>query len=321
MKTKANKQSGFTLIELLTVVAIIAMLIAMFGAGLNKVKIVQRNLQQKAMFHAGSVSLELFSKEFGDYPDSSLIQNGGTYVTGAQRIAEAFFGRDDKGFYPRTKWHPGLDNIATAPHAGPAAYTDSTLKDRKPSYFERKRGGFYTINELWSEAGFGSSQIYTSAGAATGTDMSPVFTDVFERNKITLNGEVVKVGMPVLYFKADSSKKRFRVDASRNAVDPVTMAQSAEYSQWTYNFNDNVPILQLPWLRDPTDPIESGDIQPHFPDSSGGGKQPVQIFYEQITQRKDGTFYKPYNENTFILISAGWDGIYGTKDDLTNYMD
>jgi prepilin-type N-terminal cleavage/methylation domain-containing protein len=92
---KKTQNCGFTLIELLTVVAVIAMLIAMFGAGLNKVKIVQRNLQQKAMFHAGSVSLELFSKDFGDYPDSSLIQAGGTYVTGSQRIAEAFFGRDD----------------------------------------------------------------------------------------------------------------------------------------------------------------------------------------------------------------------------------
>ena len=51
MNERHNKNKAFTLIELLTVVAIIAMLISIFGIGLRKVKIIQRNLQQKAAFH------------------------------------------------------------------------------------------------------------------------------------------------------------------------------------------------------------------------------------------------------------------------------
>jgi len=42
------------------------------------------------------------------------------------------------------------------------------------------------------------------------------------------------------------------------------------------------------------------------------------LFYETITN--PGVSYeKPFNSTTFILISAGNDGIFGTKDDVTNF--
>ena len=28
---------------------------------------------------------------------------------------------------------------------------------------------------------------------------------------------------------------------------------------------------------------------------------------------------RPHNPNTFLLMSAGWDGVFGTKDDVTNF--
>ena len=43
------------------------------------------------------------------------------------------------------------------------------------------------------------------------------------------------------------------------------------------------------------------------------------VFYEMLTQRQDGNFFRPYNKSTFIFISAGYDGVYGTKDDLTSF--
>jgi prepilin-type N-terminal cleavage/methylation domain-containing protein len=69
-KTKQARY-GFTLIELLTVVAIIAMLIAIFGVGMQKIKISQRNLQQKAAFHSIDVGLNLFRNEFDGYPTAA----------------------------------------------------------------------------------------------------------------------------------------------------------------------------------------------------------------------------------------------------------
>ncbi|NLE29343.1 MAG: hypothetical protein GX629_06730, partial [Phycisphaerae bacterium] len=34
-----------------------------------------------------------------------------------------------------------------------------------------------------------------------------------------------------------------------------------------------------------------------------------------------GNTYRPYNPESFLLISRGYDGIYGTDDDVTNWGD
>ncbi|MHC5117473.1 MAG: hypothetical protein ACYSQY_10490 [Planctomycetota bacterium] len=104
---------------------------------------------------------------------------------------------------------------------------------------------------------------------------------------------------------------------NRDPVDPVTNGNSGEYSQWAYNFLDNFPILQLPWLREPA--TSPDGLAVHYQDPDNTGKDNAQMFYEQLTKRQDGSFYAPYNPNTFIFISAGHDGIFGTKDDLTNF--
>ncbi len=46
-----------------------------------------------------------------------------------------------------------------------------------------------------------------------------------------------------------------------------------------------------------------------------------EIFYEAIRDKKATAVAKPYNESTYILMSAGWDGMYGTRDDVYNFAD
>ena len=89
-----RNKKAFTLIELLVVVSIIAMLVGILSVAQRKVRMISQNLRQKAAFHAGEISLELYARDFGGYPDSSWVSDGATNVTGAQRLAEAFFGRD-----------------------------------------------------------------------------------------------------------------------------------------------------------------------------------------------------------------------------------
>jgi hypothetical protein len=45
------------------------------------------------------------------------------------------------------------------------------------------------------------------------------------------------------------------------------------------------------------------------------------IFYNNTWNKKFTAAVKPYNENTYILLSAGWDGLYGTRDDIFNFSD
>ncbi|MCE5184726.1 MAG: prepilin-type N-terminal cleavage/methylation domain-containing protein [Planctomycetaceae bacterium] len=303
-------RKGFTLIELLTVVAIIAMLMAIFGVGARKMKVIQRNLQQKAVFHGMEIGLELFSKDFDGYPDSESILDG-TVICGAQRLTEALFGRDERGFNPKTKWHPTRDMAAA-----PLLYTESTEKNRKGPYTELKHGEIHTIAELWGP----SAGIYDSAGASTPTQRAPVITDVFAYNVVPNLTE--KVGTPILYFKANSTK-RFRMNA---ANVPVPDPAETEYTQWVFNYNDNAALLGLNWLREVQDPAPSAGLTKHYKDPGDNTKSNVQVFYESLTERQadmnsDGKddFFKAFNSGTFVLISAGYDGIYGTKDDVTNF--
>jgi hypothetical protein len=203
------------------------------------------------------------------------------------------------------------------PHPGANLYTPATKTDRKPQYVELKQTGVYTIHDLWG-SGKGTSLIYDSAAFSNNATLrSPVITDVFKRNNAANVSE--KVGMPILYFKANAGK-RFRVNS---ANQPVQNPANTEYRQWTYNFDDNLEVLKLPWLRDPTGALETGPIPPHYPDEDGDGVADdfAQVFYEILTKPDTaGTNWnRPFNPDTFILISAGWDGIYGTKDDITSF--
>ncbi len=314
---------AFTLIELLTVIAIIAMLIGIMAVGVKMATRQAKNLRQKTELRAMDIGLELFSKDFDDYPDSKVRgpDKGGPPVCGAQHLAEALVGRDSHGFEPQTGWYPpppdgdkiykpGLD--AAVLNTLYDANSDVSLRRRKGPYVELKHSGVYTIAELW-QGSVAPSTIYPSPAppvpAANGRLLSPVITDTFNLNTITLSGASVKVGLPVLYFKADSAK-RFRVDKTTN---PVTNPATAEYSQWIYNFDDNLPVVQLPRL--------DGQTDTDFTNPAEATKNQAEIFYEMLTQTADTgrNYYKPFNANKFILISAGWDGVYGTKDDITNF--
>ncbi len=47
----------------------------------------------------------------------------------------------------------------------------------------------------------------------------------------------------------------------------------------------------------------------------------LQVFYKAITNDKVTATPRPHNEDGYILMSAGWDGLYGTKDDVFNFAD
>jgi prepilin-type N-terminal cleavage/methylation domain-containing protein len=297
---------AFTLIELLVVIAIIAMLVGIMSVGIRKAMTVAKNLRQKAEFKAMETGLELFAKDFDDYPDSKVLPNiiGNNQVCGAHHLAEALVGRDERGFDPKSKWYAPTDRTTVSD-----LYTDNqtSLIRRKGAYVQLKQGGFYTLDDLWGTGNIGT--IFPSDRTGANPNIIPVVTDTFARILPANTSITQKIGMPILYFKADETK-RFRTNSVRTEVNRSNLTQ-VEYQEWAFNFDDNLPIARLSVLTDPT--------KQHFESSDDLDK--AWSFYEDATQTADTdrVFFKPYNASTFILISAGWDGVYGTKDDITNY--
>lgn len=298
---KEYQKKGFTLIELLVVMAVIGLLLSMMSVGYRSATIMAKNLRQKAEFKGMETGLYLFEKEFGDYPDSSLLNNGSGAICGAHRLAEALVGRDERGFEPQSKWYAPTDQT---PPSDLYTSTQPSLIRRKGPYVQFKQSGIYTMGDLYGAGNIGS--IYG------GAFRTPIITDTFGRIQANNPAITKKIGMPILYFKADGTK-RFRINNVRAEVNRGNLA-AAEYHEWAYNFDDNLPIVNLMPILDNADGTKN-----HF--KSADPLDKAWAFYEMATQTADSgrAFFKPYNNDTFILISAGWDGIYGTKDDITNF--
>ena len=122
-----------------------------------------------------------------------------------------------------------------------------------------------------------------------------------------------KVGTPVLYYKANTASK---------VLDP-TSDTTIEGS--IYNWHDNMHLVSLGRMNDQTKPHwwqDDGTVTGTVNPARGGvagTPGDAAAFYSYIQNPKIGTSRWPYNQDSYILISAGPDGIYGTADDICNF--
>ena len=125
----------------------------------------------------------------------------------------------------------------------------------------------------------------------------------------------MKAGAPILYYRADPSNKVFR------QVDGSNFANSI------YNVYDNAELVELRAIQERSknpsrvnDPLNGGDgtftISAAFY-GVGAGNSTTMYGYAQ--DPKVTTYPWPYNSETYLLISAGEDGSYGTEDDIRNF--
>ena len=295
---------GFTLIELLVVIGVIAMLIGIMAQGLHAVMRQAKSLKQKAILKSMDTGLELYAKDFGDYPESAMMaaSNGSPpYVCGAQHLVEALVGRDGRGFEPKTKWY--------APTQDPDLYTDDkeSLYRRKGPYTELKDTGAYLLTELYDSP---TTDLYSNSNPAEPLTppRAPVFADIFRHRKIrTVDNRTRYVGNPIVYYKANAASRFFGDDT-----------EQPDRRMWIYTYDDNREIFALGSVEDPTNIRHRYDPSFTDPDTGQSGEE---LFYEAITNPTMATdrFKKPHNAKTFILMSAGWDGVFGTRDDVTNF--
>jgi len=282
MKRQGVKK-GFTIIELLTSITIIAILVGILIPALNLARNTARQAKQKAQFASISQAIMTFKNDMGYYPPSGwdATTTPPEDYCGAQKLAEALLGWDLLGF------HPDSDFRADG---GVYDGQDLTnLDERVGPYLDSGRANAFTLWQLYGE---------DTAPLEGGTF---VICDSFGRKKITVNPlggrmPVVKAGTPVLYYKANVASKQF------DAMSPVDSI---------YNRLDNMPIIQ----------IKSASDNPQNPDPLGDPGM-MQLFYSddyKILDPKITVRPWPHNPDSYILISAGVDGLYGTQDDVTNF--
>jgi len=290
-----HKNKGFTLVEVMTAVAIIAILVALLMPALSMVRRMANETSQKAQFAAIDMAVMAFRNDFGDYPPSTLDTSflSPNYYCGAQKLAEALLGWDLLGFHPKSEWRfDGLETKSGSP-SGEWAYDPGklrnggldTLHERRGPYLETSKANAFRLGDLFASTG------NLTAGP------SSVMCDVFAVKQVAIGGKTVKAGTPILYYKAETSSKVFAQPAS--AADQSVI----------YNAFDNQDLIILGKMTETLIPHPLVNIANLYNFDSAGG----------IRDPKITTVPWPYRPDSYILISAGADGLYGTSDDIHNF--
>ena len=323
---------GFTLIELLTVIAIIALLISILMPALQGARTQAKNLKIKALEKSCADGLEMFradnEKDFranGGLPpsvvaeDENQIEHAGeaAKLFGAHWLVRYLMGKDFNGYVSKRDVPKDWLDL---PEKWYDKYPDSTgeLLPRRGPYVDAQSVDILDTGEL-------SGGSVTSESDLNALD-SPVIIDAF--------------GYPILYYVANTAlANRPGANMARYGGDDELL------STGIYDFDDN-------WLftgkcqGTATSPGACSEEHWDF----GSGKHKLAYFgpdpedgayisdmvgatgsFQSFIVNKDvldstydvdhldRTRILPVRQSTFILISAGKDGLYGTSDDVTNF--
>ncbi len=286
---QSNKEAAFTIVELLTVMSIIIILMGLLAPAMNRVRIFAKKVSQKNQFHSIDVALEMFRAEFDGYPDSGAMDSATPPqpYCGAMKLAEAMMGQDLLGFHPDSRFLvDGSDGAGNPLYFYPGPPPLVNLQARKEHYLPLENANAYKLKDIYpNPAPFEPERF--------------VLCDVYTSVMNISTGK--KIGMPILYYKANTSNTRH---------DPTDLPIPGNDKGQIYNYLDNNQLVEVgkPWNPPPT-----GSNHTLFTDPTR--------FYASTWNEKVKAMDRPYRVDSFILISAGYDGEYGTPDDVFNFED
>ncbi len=328
MRLRKNRPThGFTLVELMVVIVIIGILVGILLPAVGAVRKAARNAGTQAVMTALETGLESYKadgKIGGGYPPSAPDRDDGfvrtpysgtnnIHITGAGLLVWALAGADllgSPGFEPTVDptWAYSMgrnhSTINTKDSGLYAVYRNNHPNEDEPIHY---RGGPYV--EL--------SRIKLSEVTRPGRFVIPAETkvrgDELERDyQMFLDS----FGYPVLYWRANSNGKK------------MSAWNASSDNRATYYWMDNAPL------------VDAGDDAPQEPELQiSGSGDPHRLAFAQLPDNPPieggtlsvGTFpyyiqnpdvqakFQPHNADRFLLVSPGYDGIYGTNDDITNF--
>ncbi|UCF33291.1 MAG: type II secretion system protein [Phycisphaerales bacterium] len=345
-KSKRDRSGGFTLVELLVVIAIIGILVSLLVPAISRIRDKAKEAKTAAQFSSLEAGIEAYRSDAvaggalppsrSDYAnDRQMIANPladqptpDMKVAGAHLLCMAMVGADRLGTPGFKDFNrDGIWSNDTHNGAGGAYEIDQSTGEVLRARYggagyvsDQMREQIRTLQELLDKNVIVLDQSGLTAAIQTvETAELPLFVDAWDR--------------PILYYRANPGAKRMVTDPTGppgiyNQIDNgiVTGSDAAGvYSSSGIDFGAG--------KVDPssgTSPLHkivkvTGAIPELIPTFTDGVNDILTL------QPYDNSFARfildptlkarntPVRRDSYLLISAGSDAIYGTKDDLTNW--
>ena len=322
---------AFSLVELMVVIGIISLLIAIALPAFAKAREAARKATTSGTINAISTGIEQFrtdEKFGGQYPQSNLFMDKSGYMPlfsphlapgdlciagGASLVVWALAGADLQGT-PGFRDLNHIDPEAGANLAGFAPWADDTHHDPPGLYAMngsqavQPRSSFVDVSKLKFP-----KNVSTSREARFHIPSSPddqwleslCFLDAFDQ--------------PILYYRA--SPGRAWPVSDQRPEDVVTTPGNAG----VYNINDNRNIAYI------NSGLDFGAGTGHFKSAVAGSplgaptaarvanEEPPRGSFFWTLYNPSATVWATHNPETYILLSPGPDGLFGTPDDIGNF--
>ncbi|MFN0135746.1 MAG: type II secretion system protein [Phycisphaerae bacterium] len=344
LSSRCAHTRGFTLVELLTVVAIIGLLIGILVPALGRAREQAKNTTTKAAMKAMGDGLDMFRNDNpgevrGEgYPSSSVqedeTEEGRQVIFGAQLLVRYLMGKDLNGYVSK-KTGKGF-NTTTVDGWNQKDWYNLTPSDnraplaRQPLYANPDQLKVVNPAEKFAV----SAETSVGIGLDDKSREQLVALDNYERPILYYAANVALSSDPrsPLAMSGLSSDTRAGIyNQSDNGMFTGACDQaSCRFTAWNF---DNLPVDAT--LSAYTTPMgKFGQHTDNIPTKDSINNPVNKNTFVNFVLNRDvfeqtGGFdtasttriptIVPYRKDSYIMVSAGKDGIYGTEDDVTNF--